>query len=825
MNQFSSTFLTGGLALLLWGSGGEQLDQTTDPTRLLSGHTGVVESYSESTNDEIIQAYCVRCHNERMLRGNLSLEDFRMSASHEEGETTEKMIRKLRAGMMPPPGARRPAGDTLLMLVESLESSMDVAAAKTPNPGGRTFQRLNRAEYQSSIEDFLGLRIDAGDYLPLDTKSANFDNIADVQMVSPTLLDAYLHAAAEISRLAVGDEEATPSETQYRIPRWASQLDRVNGAPFGTRGGTAIEHHFPADGEYVFRMSFHHETTGTAVGNGRSALHTAYAPEQIEVSVDGEPVALLEMDRWMHVSDPASVEIRTEPILISAGSHLVAAAFIRRAEGPVQDLVSPHDWSLASTAIAGTYGVNSLPHMRDLVISGPFNVTGVSETVTRTQVFTCQPSTALEERTCAESILSSLGTRAFRRPLTDDDQEALMLFYEQGASNGGFEIGVRTGLEAILASPHFVFRFEEPPGPVTTGQSYRVSDVDLASRLSYFLWGAPPDAELRSLAEQDNLSDPETLEAQVYRMLLDSRAGALGPRFAAQWLRLQDLDKVHPDVRLDPDFHQQLADAMRRETELFFNSLIAEDRSVFDLYEADYTFVNERLAKHYGFSGVTGEEFQRFTYPDDSRRGLFGHGSILTLTSHAGRTSPVLRGKWVMEVLLGSPPPPPPPGVPDLEETEGSEGGRLLTTRERLALHRENPSCNSCHRMMDPIGLVLDNFGVSGKWRTRENGTALDTRSELYDGTPIETPADLTEALLNRPIPLVRTFTENLMTYALGRRLEYYDQPTVRDITNQAEVNNYRLSSFILGIVKSDAFQMQRAGGSVQISLGEQEIH
>ena len=308
-------------------------------------------------------------------------------------------------------------------------------------------------------------------------------------------------------------------------------------------------------------------------------------------------------------------------------------------------------------------------------------------------------------------------------------------------------------------------------------------------------------------------------------MLSDSRSAALGPRFAAQWLRLQDLDKVHPDVRLDPDFHQQLADAMRRETELFFNSLIAEDRSVFDLYEADYTFVNERLAKHYGFSGVTGEEFQRFVYPDDSRRGVFGHGSILTLTSHAGRTSPVLRGKWVMEVLLGTPPPPPPPGIPDLEETEGSEDGRLLTTRERMALHRENPSCNSCHRFMDPIGLVLDNFGVSGKWRTRENGTALDTRSELYDGTPIETPADLTEALLNRPIPLVRTFTENLMTYALGRRLEYYDQPTVRDITNQAEVNNYRLSSFILGIVKSDAFQMQRAGGSVQVSLGEQEIH
>ena len=825
MNQFSATLLTGGLALLLWGGGAEQLHQATDPTQLASGHAEVVGLYSESMNDETIQAYCVRCHNERMLRGNLSLEDFRMSTSHEEGETTEKMIRKLRAGMMPPPGARRPAEDTLLMLVQSLESSMDMAAARDPNPGGRTFQRLNRAEYQSSIEDLLGLSVDAGDYLPLDTKSANFDNIADVQMVSPTLLDAYLHAAAEISRLAVGDAEATASETQYRIPRWASQLDRVDGAPFGTRGGTATEHHFPADGEYVFRMSFHHETTGTAVGNGRSALHTAYTPEQIEVSVDGEPVALLEMDRWMHVSDPASVEIRTEPIFIRAGSHRVAAAFIRHAEGPVQDLVSPHDWSLASTAIAGTYGVNSLPHMRDLVISGPFNITGVSETVTRAQVFTCQPSTALEEQACAEKILFGLGTRAFRRPLTDGDRTALMLFYEQGASDGGFEIGVRTALEAILASPHFVFRFEEPPGPVAAGESYRISDLDLASRLSYFLWGAPPDGELRTLAEEERLSDPETLEAQVYRMLSDSRSAALGPRFAAQWLRLQDLDKVHPDVRLDPDFHQQLADAMRRETELLFNNLIAEDRSIFDLYEADYTFVNERLAKHYGFSGVTGEEFQRVTYPDDTRRGVFGHGSILTLTSHAGRTSPVLRGKWVMEVLLGTPPPPPPPGIPDLEETEGSEEGRLLTTRERMALHSENPSCNSCHRFMDPIGLVLDNFGVSGKWRARENGTALDTRSELYDGTPIETAADLTRALFNRPIPLVRNFTENLMAYALGRRLEYYDQPTVRDITNQAEVNNYRLSSFIVGIVKSDAFQMQRAGVSVEIPLNEQEIH
>lgn len=824
MNQISLTLLGGGLALVIWSSGGQGLERTADLQSPDPGGPGMVRSYTETDSDETIRAYCVRCHNERMLRGNLSLESFEMSASHREGQTAEKMIRKLRAGMMPPPGARRPAGDTLLMLVESLEAAMDLAAAEDPNPGGRTFQRLNRAEYESSIEHLLGFKINAGDYLPLDTKSANFDNIADVQMVSPTLLDAYLHAAAEISRLAVGDAEATPSEAQYRIPRWASQLDRVDGAPFGTRGGTSVEHHFSADGEYVFRMSFHHETTGTAVGNGRSALHTASSPEQIEISVNGDPVALLEMDRWMHVSDPASVEIRTEPIFLRAGTHQIAAVFVRRAEGPVQDLVSPHDWSLASTAIAGTYGVNSLPHMRDLVISGPFDVTGVSETAARESLFTCRPSTPHEQRVCAKSILAKLGTQAFRRPLSEEDREALMVFYDRGASSGGFDIGVRTGLEAILASPHFVFRFEEPPGPVSAGQSYRISDVALASRLSYFLWGAPPDTELRSLADRGNLSDPKTLEAQVYRMLEDRRAEALGPRFAAQWLRLQDLDKVHPDVRLDPDFHQQLADAMRRETELFFNSLVAEDRSVLDLYQADYTYVNERLANHYGFSGVTGEEFRRVTYPGDRRRGLFGHGSILTLTSHAGRTSPVLRGKWVMEVLLGAPPPPPPPGVPDLEETEGSEDGRLLTTRERMALHRENTSCNSCHRMMDPIGLVLDNFGVSGKWRSRENGTALDTRSELYDGTPIETPGDLTRALLGRPIPLLRTFTENLMAYALGRRVEYYDQPTVREITNKAEENDYRISSFIMGIIKSDAFQMQRAGSSLAAPQGEQEI-
>ena len=773
---------------------------------------------SRAAPDVLVQEYCVSCHNERRLRGNLSLEGFTLDTAEETGDVAEGMIRKLRADMMPPPGARRPSGDSLLVLVESLEAHMDEAAAANPNPGGRTFQRLNRAEYERSIYDLLGLRIDAGAYLPLDTKSANFDNIADVQMVSPTLLGAYINAAGEISRLAVGDADATASEAQYRIPRWVSQTERVDGAPFGTRGGTSVVHNFPADGEYVFRVSFHHETTGTVVGNGRSALQTADALEEIEISIDGERVALLEMDRWMHVSDPNSVEMNTEPVLVTGGAHRVTAAFLKHTDGPVQDLISPHDWSLASTAIAGTYGVNSLPHLRDFVIGGPLTTVGVSDTPVRNRIFTCTPSSPSEMRPCAEEIISTLGEQAFRRPLGENDLAGLMLFYDDGAEDGDFELGVRTALEAMLASPRFVFRFEQPPGDVEAGQAYSVDGFALASRLSYFLWGAPPDSELRQVASDGSLLGDRVLETQVLRMLADPRADALGPRFAGQWLRLQDLDRVHPDVRLQPDFHQQLADAMRHETELFFNSLVRDDRSVLDLYNADYTYVNERLARHYGIAGISGEAFRRVTYSDDTRRGVLGHASILTLTSHAGRTSPVLRGKWVMEVLLGTPPPPPPPGVPDLDEVEDAADGRMLTTRERMEQHRANPTCNSCHRFMDPIGLALDNFGVTGKLRTRENGTPLDTRGELYDGTHITGPADLRRALLNRPIPLIRTFTENLFAYALGRRVEHFDQPTVRAIARAAEADGYRMSSFIVGIVKSDAFRMQRA-----IAVSEQE--
>ena len=774
----------------------------------------------DATLTAVVQRYCQVCHNDALLTGNLTLAGFDIDNLAARAETVEKMILKLRAGMMPPPGMPRPVGDTLEILVSTLEDRMDAAIAASPNPGARSFQRLNRAEYERSVKDLLDLDIDAGEYLPLDTKSANFDNIADAQMLSPTLLEAYLNGASGIARLALGDAAATASETQYQVSRWASQTERVEGAPYGTRGGISVEHNFPADGEYVFRVSFHHETTGTLVGNGRNALHTDEFPEQLEISIDGERVAVLELDRWMHVSDPNGVEMRTEPVFVRSGNHRVTAAFLKYAEGPVQDLISPHDWSLASTAIAGTYGMLALPHLRDLVIGGPFNPTGVSETASRRAIFTCRPTEPSEETACATEIISRLGQKAFRRPLVDEDMTALMAFFRTGAEEGGFEAGIGTALEAILASPHFVFRFEEPPSNAAVDAGYRIRDIDLAARLSFFLWGTSPDEELTELAVEGRLSHPAVLDAQITRMLADPRAEALGTRFAAQWLRLQDLEKINPNVRLQPDFYQQLRESMYRETELFFYNLVREDLSVFDLYNADYTFVDERLARHYGIPDVAGDHFRRVEYPDDNRRGLFGHGSILTLTSHAGRTSPVLRGKWVMEVLLGTPPPPPPPGVPDLEETEESADGRMLTTRERMAMHAANPVCNACHQFMDPIGLALDNFGVSGKWRIRENGMPLDTRGTFYDTTPVSTPAELRQALLKRPEPLIRTFTANLMAYALGRRVEYYDQPRIRAIVREAEQHDYRISAFIRGVIESDAFQMSGPEPAVAESQG-----
>jgi mono/diheme cytochrome c family protein len=762
------------------------------------------------TPQAIVARNCATCHNDRTKSGNLSLQSFDVATAGQHSETAEKMIRKLRAGQMPPAGSRRPSDAMLDALADALEAQADAHAASDPAPGRRTFQRLNRAEYARSIHDLLKLDVNAGEYLPLDTKSANFDNIADAQLLSPTLMQAYLTAAAEISRLAVGDPAATAREASYPVTRWTSQREHVDGTPYGTRGGVSVVHTFPADGDYRFRVSFYHETTGALYGNGRAALHTAQAPEQVEVSVDGERVAVLDIDRWMNTSDPDGVNLRTDPVRIAAGPHRVSAAFIRRLEGPAQDLISPLDWSLASTSIADAYGFTTLPHLRDMAITGPFTVTGVSDTPSRQAIFTCRADTTPRQMVCAREIVSRLSSQAFRRPVSERDLRALMDLYTRGASEG-FEGGIRMALEGILASPRFVFRFEERPTLAREGQGYAVDDLDLASRLSFFLWASAPDEELLRLAHTRKLSTPAVLEQQVRRMLADRRSDVLGSRFAAQWLRLQDLDKISPDVRTYPDFDEQLKIAMRRETELFFEHIVREDRPVLDLFSANYTFVDERLASHYRIPNVIGPEFRKVLYPDGRRRGLLGQGSILTQTSHADRTSPVLRGKWVLEVLLGTPPPPPPPDVPDLEATAEAEDGRLRTVRERMEQHRANPACASCHKMIDPIGLALENFDVSGAWRIKDNGAPVDAASALYDGTPLTGPEDLHQALLKRSTSLVRTFTENLATYALGRRLGYADMPLVRAVVRDAQAHDYRLSSFVVGIVKSPAFRTKSA--------------
>lgn len=757
--------------------------------------------------NEVVKTYCTRCHNDEQKRGNLSLATFDASAAPQMADVAEKMVAKLRSGMMPPPGQRRPKGDSLTALMLSLESQLDSAAAAHPNPGGRTFQRLNRAEYTRAIRDLLGLDIDADAYLPLDTQSENFDNIADVQALSPTLLDAYLRAASDITWLAVGNPRATASSATYSVPRTASQSETVDGAPFGTRGGVSVVHTFPADGAYVFRVVFFHETTGGFAGQNARG-------EEMEISIDGERVALLGIDRFMHAGDPNGASMLTEPIRITAGPHRVSAVFVPPAfQAVAQDLISPLKWSLNSTSTAAAYGFSLLPHLRDLVITGPDNPTGVSNTPVRQRIFSCRPKAASEARRCAEKILTRFGGAAFRRPLTASDVQGLMSLYDAAAKGempNAFETGVRTGLQAILASPDFVFRFERSPSSVKAGDSYKLSDIALASRLSFFLWSAPPDHELLSLASAGKLSDGSVLKAQTRRMMEDPRAEALATRFGAQWLRLQDLDKVQPDVRQYPDFDEQLRVAMRKETEIFFQNLVRENRSVMELWNADYTFINERLAIHYGIPNVSGNEFRRYTYTDPQRRGLLAHASILTLTSHAMRTSAVERGKWVMEVFLHSPPPPPPPGVPDLEATPAANEGKLLTVRERMEQHRKNPTCNSCHRMMDPIGLALENYDVTGRWRVRDNGRPVDPRSELWDGSPVASPADLREALLKRRESLLRTFTRNLMAYALGRRVEYFDMPTVRSIVHNAAADNDRFGAYIMGVVNSPAFRMQK---------------
>jgi hypothetical protein len=791
-----------GLAATLSYQSGRTETQTELAYTAATAAPATAPTHADVTPEEltaVVQRYCVVCHNDQLRTGNVSFQGIDIAQADQHAPIAERMIRKLRAGMMPPPGMPRPGGDTLLALVETLERVVDeAAAAQGPAIGVRRFQRLSQAEFKRVIKDLLALDIEPNRWLPPDVLVGSFDNVADGQRLSTTLLDAYLRAATDISRLAVGNAAAAPASIKYTNTIEVSQhaWEQVDGAPFGTRGGMVITHDFPVDGEYVFEVA-------TLFGSGNQTYY-----EDLDISIDGEPVALILLPH----NGEANVPLRTEPIFVRAGQRHVSAAFVRRIDGPYDDRFSPFDWSFVGGEDSQTWagnGITALQHLNEIIVTGPHNPQGVSETASRAQVFSCRPKSEAEARPCAASIVERLAAQAYRRPVTGEDLAGLMELYDTGASEGGFEMGVRDALQGILASPSFVFRLELEPEGAVSSAGYRLSDVDLANRLSFMLWASGPDAELLKAATDGRLSNDAELERQVKRMLADPRSEALATRFAHQWLRLQDVLRVPPEPFLYPDYTQQLGKDMVRETELLFDYLVRQDHSLLELYNADYTFVNERLARHYGIPGVAGDDFRMVQYPDDLRRGILGHASVLKLTSMSARTSPVLRGKWVMQVLMGTPPPPPPPNVPVLDVSVPAAGKRL-TTRERMEQHRKNPTCNACHRFMDPIGLSLDNYDVVGQWRIRENMAPLDTRGTFYDGTDISTPKELTTVLLKRPIPLVRTFTSSLMAYAIGRPVEYYDQPGIRRIVRNAEANGYTMSSFILGVVKSDPFRMRQ---------------
>jgi hypothetical protein len=761
---------------------------------------GLAFAQKSASSRSLANQYCAGCHNDKLKSGSMTLTQLDFDHPEQSAELAEKIIRKLRVGMMPPPGMPRPDAAALKAFATALENGIDEAAAAHPNPGRPALHRLNRTEYANSVREMLGVEVDVSALLPADDMSHGFDNMADVLTMSPTLMEGYIRAASRISRQAIGDTAALAHTTTYQIPRVLSQMHHIEGTPFGTRGGIAVLHDFPADGEYVFKLGFYYSPTGPLFGLNQGK------GQQIEVAVNGERVALLDINPAMKLANDG---IKTDPVHIQAGPHNISASFIQKFDGPLEDEYEMVEQSLVDVSVGTVPGMTTLPHLHELSITGPAKISGLSDTPSRRRIFTCRPANGSDEVPCAKKIISALARQAYRRPVTETDLEALLSFYQQGRNDGDFESGIRTGLQAILASPEFVFRFERVPSNVAPGANYRVSDLELASRLSYFLWSAAPDDQLIAVAGQGKLKDAAVLDKQVRRMLADPRSKALASNFAGQWLHLQNLKDANPDLFLYPNFDKSLSQSMRRETELLFDSIMREDRNVLDLLTANYTFVNERLARHYGIPDILGNRFRRVTLIDPNRFGLLGDGSILMLTSTATRTSPVQRGKYVMEVLLGTPPPPPPPNVPALKEA--AETTKPLSVRERLEEHRRNAACAGCHKLMDPIGFALENFDAVGIWRTNDEGSRIDASGQMFDGTRLDGPASLRQAILNHSDAFLGTFTENLLAYGLGRVIDYHDMPFVRAIGREAAKNNNRFSSFVLGIVKSAPFQMRRA--------------
>jgi len=774
----------------------------------------------------LLDQYCVTCHNERLKTGGLALETLPLNRLGEtNAETWEKVVRKLRAGLMPPAGAKRPERGSLDAFAKSIEDSIDHFAASNPNPGRAPLHRMNRVEYANAIRDLLALEVDSSTLLPADDSSHGFDNIADVLGVSPSLLERYVSAAAKISRLAVGERDAAPAQVTYTVKGDLSQNQTLEGQPLGTRGGTTIRHNFPVDGEYLIKLSLLKLSFGQVFGEGAEG-------EELEVTLNGERVKLFKLDEvpmfFMREApgshppkpqptDPLEERVKMTPdirlefrVKVKAGPQAIGVAFLQKNYAANEDLVRRPSSSTYDVFIGMQYGYTTAPHLSRVVITGPYNPTGLGDTPSRRRVLVCRPASASDETTCARQIVSTLARRAFRRAVNDNDVASLLTFYQQERDRtGNFEAGIEMAVRRILADPEFIFRFEPTPAGVAPNTPYRIRDTELASRLSFFLWSTIPDDELLQLGIDGKLHEPAVLEKQTRRMLADPKARALVTNFANQWLFLRDLKNANPDVTVFPDFDDNLRQGFQRETEMLFESIVREDRSVLDLLDADYTFVNERLARHYGIPNVYGPDFRRVPVANDARRGLLGHGSLLLVTSNANRTSPVIRGKWVLENLLGSQAPLPPPDVPPLEEKPTAAA---RSVRERIEQHRANPTCAGCHKIMDPIGLALENFDAIGRWRTTDEGVAIDASAQLVDGTPIDGPATLRKALLNRSDVFVTAMTEKLLMYGMGREIKYYDMPAVRGVMHVAADKRYRFSDLVLGIVKSDPFQMRMNG-------------
>jgi len=748
----------------------------------------------------LVKQYCAVCHNDKLKSGGMTLTKLDVSHPEQNPELAEMVIKKVRSGLMPPAGMPRPDVVTLNAFAGSLENLIDKAAANHPNPGRPSLHRLNRLEYANSVRDLLGLEIDPAEYLPADDSSHGFDNMAEVLNISPTLMEGYVRAAGAISRLAVGDPGMSPLVETYHIPQSFSQTHHVDGTPFGTRGGLVIHHNFPADGEYIFKMTFYYSSIGPVFGASQKP-----GEQKLEVAINGQRVALLNFNPNMKVSD----DLRTPPLKIKAGPQTVSVSFLQTFEGPVEDFLMPFDQALADLSTGHIPGLTAVPHLRDVGISGPFNATGVGDTPSRRRIFTCHPATAAEEVPCAKQIIAKLARQAYRRPVTDADEETLLSLFQTGRNRGDFDSGIRMVVQAIVADPQFVFRFERTPADVTPGSNFRISDLELASRLSYFLWSSAPDDQLIKIASENKLHQPSVLEEQVRRMLADPKSETLATNFAVQWLGLRNLRDMQPDVYVFPDWDNNLTQSMKRETELFFESIMHEDHNIVDMLTAKYTFVDERLARHYGIPDIIGSRFRRVEITDENRYGLLGQGSVLMATSLANRTSPVQRGKWILEQILGVTAPTPPPNVPALKEN--TEGQKVLSVRERMEMHRANEPCRSCHKIMDPLGFALDNFDATGAWRVHDGPFPVDPNGQLYDGTKVNGPVSLREALVKRSDMFVRNFTVKLLTYALGRGVEYYDMPVVRAIDRDAARNDDRFSSLVMGIVRSTPFQMRRA--------------